>query len=780
MKKAKIHAIYGTAALLGMAPLPGWAQDAAPPPGEAAGQASVDASDIIVTARRRNERLQEVPLAVTAFGALQIERANIQSVSDLTGKVPSLVVTQSGFGQGTGTPNFAIRGLGTQEPSLLTDPAVTVYMNDVALPRPQGLNLGLYDLGGIEVAKGPQGTLFGRNVTGGAILIRPNQPVLRELAGEAAVTYSSFDTWQTNGMLNVPLGEEAALRIAVQSLNSNGYIRDIVSNRQVDTKDEISFRVGLKVEPSDTFSSLTFLNYARARDGGAGGKLVDINAASPFNAPATRAALNYTDSLETVLANARSRSIYDIASGLGTYTNIDSWSIDNTMTLALSDIFSLKNIAAYRKLKFVSLDDFDGTPYPILPIQTIIDQEQVSEEFQLVASLDWVDFIAGAYYFREHGTTISGISVTGGRDTGAVDPIDLTTYPGYTLTGGLATNKSYALFGQGTFKLGSLVEGLSVTAGLRQNWDDRAAVVQSRTATTCRFTVDQDNNPATPEVNPGLAGCNLPISASFNELTYNLSAEYKFAPGKLIYIAHRHGYRSGGLALRSSTQAQLGKPFLPEKVDDFEVGLKADWHIGGAFLRTNLAGFISDFSDIQRIQLSPNTIPLQNVTTNAAKAKIKGFEAEILFRPIQALELTGFWSLTDASYRQFTSLTGADLSGRPFALAPRNIYGFGGRINLPVGADLGSISAGGNFTHQDGYSDYDETDIFSQIAPYDLVSADVSWEKVAGTGLDLKVFVSNLLDKQYFSPLFHNVQLGISTRAPGKPRSVGVQARYRF
>ena len=240
-------------------------------------------------------------------------------------------------------------------------------------------------------------------------------------------------------------------------------------------------------------------------------------------------------------------------------------------------------------------------------------------------------------------------------------------FPNWSDTSVAAVNTSYAVYGQGTYKLDAILDGLALTAGLRMNWDERDARIQSRTQTACRFTKDTDGNPATPETPVPLASCFLPLSTSFNEPTYNLSLEYRWAPDRLVYLATRHGYRTGGFGTRGTTEKALAIPFRPEKVNDVEAGLKADWRLGEALLRTNVAAYYASYTDVQRQLTDPTLIPVQAVPTNAGKARIYGFELEALLKPTEWLELSGFWSYTNAEFTEFIGLNGADLWGSPSA-----------------------------------------------------------------------------------------------------------------
>ena len=267
----------------------------------------------------------------------------------------------------------------------------------------------------------------------------------------------------------------------------------------------------------------------------------------------------------------------------------------------------------------------------MLSIERIDTFTQWSEELQLIGSTEKLDWIVGAYWFNEEGSN-QGLSMTAQREPapGNTDAYGIEPLPrgfnSWSNTWVEGDNTSKALFAQGTWRF---TDRWSVTAGARYTMDEKTAVIRNQTGdltgpTTCRFTVDTDGNPATPEVRPAIADCKLPLSEDFSEPTWNVSLEYKPTDAMLYYLAHRHGYRSGGFGARAATEQGLERTFEPETVDDIELGAKVDWSIGGRqALRTNLALFYSDYQDIQRLLTDPNTVPVTTVTTNAGKAEIK-------------------------------------------------------------------------------------------------------------------------------------------------------------
>jgi iron complex outermembrane recepter protein len=739
--------------------------------------------EVIVTAQRREQNLQDVALSVSALGSVQLERTGVTEMTELVGRVPNLVASP-GLTGGRAMPVFAIRAQSQQETTMLADPSVTIYFNDVPAPRAQGSNMSFFDIASVEVVKGPQGTLFGRNTTGGAILVRPAKP---QEAFDASISqvFGNHGLMETDAMLNVPFGSWGALRIAGQHDESDGWLTDVITGKEVNSVDENAGRISFDLHPSERWNSLFMVGYSQARSGGTGGYITAL----PGGVSAGLRALQ-----TPLLAAQQQRGHFETVSGVPMRNDVEVFSADNTTTIELTDKVSIKNIVGYRDIDYDALEDTDGTSALILTVNRIDKQHQISEELQILGSNDWMNWIVGGFYFNEKGTNAAptaGIGAGAGTpDPGLIEPNErMSDYaPNYINTNSGAENTSTAVFAQATFNLDKMLEGFSVTLGARQNWDKREVDIRNvgwltpptvtPAAFSCRFTLDTDGNPATPEVRPPLENCSLPLEADFSEPTYNISLDYRVTPDALVYLAHRHGYRTGGFGARATTQAGLSRTFEPETVDDIELGAKVDWQFGDAFLRTNLAVFHADYKDIQRLLTDPTLVPITTVTTNAGKAEIDGGEFEFVFRPVDMLEISGFYSYTDAKFTEFIAPDGTDLSNAPFARAPEHIYGGTARIDLPLG-NLGNASLSATYFHMDEFVTTDTFDPTAFVEGYDLWNFNLEWTGIGGSGADVVFFVDNAFDEAYLLPYQHIAQVN-KVDTPGAPQTYGVRLRYRF
>jgi len=775
-----------TGALLG-APMGAMGQQTQVP-GKAAGDSTATHTesgileDVVVTARRREERLQDVPLAISALTPEQLEQKSIARLTDLSGVTPSLVV-EPGHSNGRTGPTIQIRGVTEISSDANKDSPVGFYFNDVAIQRVQGLNLSFFDIESVQVLKGPQGTLFGRNTTGGAVLVNPSKPT-KEFGGDTEVSVGNLGTQEVNAVINGPVKDIGAVRVAAHWRQTDGFVTDVVTGKKVDGNEEYGVRLGFDLNPSDTWHSLTFFNYAKVHGGGTGYRSVGYDPTAALGSAAVATARNYPAPISpTLQAEVSALPFYDIDSGLKSHENVRTWSVDNTTQFDLNEHLSIKNIVAYRDMEEDLLDDYDGLPVSISHINFLVSGDQVSEELQLQGNYGRVKFITGAYYFKERVPFESIIALSE-----LYTPIQntiLTNAPAYSITGTEVENQNSSIFGEADI---SLTDALTATIGARYSWDDRTIIAGSRTNAVCRFTIDDDNNPATPEVRPGPSaaqGCRFESNTTSSAPSYNLGLKYELFDKGIIYVAHRRGYKSGGLNARGDNTTELERSYRPEIVNDYELGLKMDFPLGTSSLTTNLAGYVSKFTDMQRSVNQRNRIPPIAYVANAAKATIQGFEAELALRTPIGFELSGHYSYTDAKFDKFNDLNGDDLTKvAVFPLVAKNLYGVTARQTLPTWNNGSTLSFGASLTHQSEVPTFDNFDPFLYLAPHDVVNADVLLENAFSKPLEIRLYAQNLLDEEYYrmgSNQYGGVSsLGMVSRTYGLPRTYGVSLKYMF
>ena len=713
-------------------------------------------NDIVVTARRREERLQDVPVAVTAIGEKLLDQRAIKTTEDLRYSVPSLQVAPSPFG--TVVPGYTIRGQRQLEQLITQDPSVGVYFADVVQQRPHGTNSALYDLSSVQVLKGPQGTLFGRNTTGGAVLFVPNAPS-SELGGSASIAVGNYNLRRGTVVLNVPITDNLFIRGSGQITRRDGYNLNLTTGQRVDDERTESARFSVRWQPMETITNDTIFTYFHERDNGNG---LIITAVRPNQPNDTAGTLTQLAAAREALLRQQGRSMHVIENNHPSSAYVDSYQIINTTKLDLSDTMSLKNIMGFRHVRSIVSLDFDGSPATLFHTRNDLNSDQFSNEIQLSGTSlsDRLNWIGGFYYFRESGDDIQN-SVLGSP----------------RINDGYGRNTSVSAYLQGGYKL---TDKLTLTAGGRYTFDTRFLIARSKIGDppTCRLT---DENGV--KLNP----CSKTVSTGFESPTWTVGLDYKPDSDTLVYLTHRRGYRSGGWNLRSLTPLNF-VPFKPEYVTDVEAGFKVD--LFDRRLRINAAAYHQWYRDIQRTISA--TVPGSNPPTvatnvvNAASAKIYGGEIEIVARPIDLLEFGANAAYMHEKYDKFEDSVG-DLSGNRFTLAPRFQGSAYARVNLPLAADQGEAGIQLGVYHQSSMEASDINTPFP-LKPYTLLDLTANWNRVMGSPVDVSFFIKNLTDKEYTTSAIAQygdragLRFGGGAQAEtiGAPRTIGVEMKVHF
>lgn len=749
---------------------------AASRPADSTAQASPEATagydDIVVTARRREERLQDVPVAITALEGQSLTAANVFQVQDIQQKVPGLTMMASAFG--SNVLQVAIRGQRQYDPYITKDPAVAVYFADVVQNRPQGLNSGLFDIESVQVLKGPQGTLFGRNTTGGAMIITPVAPS-KDFGGYVTAGYGNYNAWRVEGAINLPLADWAQIRVAGALQRRDGFTNDVTTGQKLDDEHKDNWRASLRLTPFEGFENRTVINGFQANENGIGYKLTAVlPGVGSGSSPAVLAELARTNALP----------FHSTTSDLVLHTKIKSFSLSNITEYDVTDGVTLRNIFGYRyvgshipfdldgsSLKF---QDATGRVIPYFPSREDMTVRQYSDEFQVLGTVldGHLDYIAGGYYFLERGADRQQSGGQGGVIVGGVYRGDRVTFADPV------RNQSYSGFVQLTYRL-PFLDGVSLTAGGRQNHDLRELTTRNIISDgTCRLV---DSSGAV--LNP----CMTSYSKSFDRFTYTLSADWKVTRGILVYLAHRRGYRTGGFNISAIRPTEF-TPFRPEDVTDYELGVKTDFRMGGGSGRFNLAAYTQDYRNIQRQQGAIINGVLVQTIVNAAAARIKGFEAELELRPVDFIDFGLNVSHIDAKYTSWMN-SGVDISASQFAATPEWTVSSNLGFTVPMG-EAGNLHVRGDIYHQSktNVSDMNYLPAQNRISPtsilpaYTLVNARIDLANIGGTGLSASVWAKNLFDVEYQAGGTDLATLGLGYTADflGAPRTYGVELRVAF
>lgn len=707
---------------------------------------------VVVTARRREEDLQSVPLSVTAFSPDDLVLSGIDDRTSLADNTPSLITITGGY-----PSEFAFFALRGQGPAFGSVPGVISYFAEV----PNTINVdgrvgSYYDLSNIQVLAGPQGTLFGKNATGGNILFEPQRPT-DEFEGYVSAQVGNFNDRRVEGAVNLPINEKALLRVAGEIGRRDGFTKDVgplFNGKDYDNLSYESARVSLLLQPTDRLELYTIGRYYNSENNG--GSTVPF----AFNPSAGALGALVTDFFPGIVGAVNDQAALGprrVAYDLDQFAETEYWQFINQATYDLTDDLKLKNIFSYSDFSNIYGYDYDATLFPVagqgvrgdVPTN---DVKTYTEELQLQGTLfnDTVDFAAGVYADRQ-------VTAQAGQ---------FLQFPFSILLGGTffaafdTTAESQAVFGQATVEMGRLsgIDGLSFTGGYRYTWEQ----VESSTVIIA------------PPASVG--------TGEFEYGSYNLTLDYDLTQDVHAYITHRTAYKAGGI----NGSVPEGLPFHtypPEKLSDIEIGLKSEFLIGGMQGRANIAAYTGDYTNIQRFTSEVINGAVLNVTRSAAEGKIEGVELTASILPFEGLTLDGSYSATNSSYTKVNDASaGAILDGSPFPFTPDWKYSIGAsyRTNLPA---VGSVIFNANYVEQSAFSTGQTNASFVREIPgYGLLNYSVDLIDVAGSGLDLSLFATNATDNQYATGTFdaYNAAFGIATYVYGEPRMYGLRARYDF
>ncbi|MGF7150160.1 iron complex outermembrane receptor protein [Sphingomonas zeicaulis] len=788
------HRLYLAMTCAAVITAPAYAQtDAAPQQEEA-----VPTGDIVVTARRREESIQDVPISVSALNGAQLEQAGVNDVQGLQFRTPSLSITSSQSQRNTVA--FSLRGQRTQETQLFTDPPVGTYFAEVVQPRPYGFGKTFYDLESVQVLKGVQGTLFGRNMTGGAVLVEPAHPRLGEFSAEIRGQYGNYDMWDAYAMVNVPIGDRVALRFSGKSRERDGWARDVDTGRRFDNQNFDTFRVSALVEPFDGLQSLTVYDWFKSEEAGTAAFLTDSRFPSVLsNYEGLRRAGLIDANIPAQIAEAQQlfrnkRFTFNIGAGQGgnldafgaPFENIKNWGITNKTTWELSDDLTLKNIFGYRKVRREQVQDYDGIPAFLITPYQYSRSRNISEELQLQGKVfdGKLDFILGAYYFEEKGidgstaNTLPELNIVGAGLNARTTPALLFA----TANPGSGYSRTAAAFVAGTFHA---TDELSFSGGLRYNYDKRKITVEpsmpnivNADGSVGRCSFDIDAATAGVQTVP-FSECSFTNSKSFKELTYDATIQYEPSPAVTTYASYRHGFRAGGFSTRATSYVTLA-PFLPEFVNEYEIGLKTNTRFGGGRLTTSTALFRQDGSDVQKQRATFVNGNVFTIVDNTARQRNTGGEFEATFSTV-GFSLTGFYSYTKVKILEGAAAptpVGPEIAQRGM---PKHQAGATATISPPIDESVGELNFSLNYTWRSEIF-LDDFERSARQGAYSLVNVRAELGKIGGSGFSAAVFANNLLDETYRIGVLGLVAegLGFSSSVYGEPRMYGVEVGYKF
>jgi len=783
-------------------------------------------SDIIVTARRREERLQDVPISISVLNQQEIDNRNIVGAKDLAISTPSLGVNTR---YGSENTSFALRGFSQES---FNAPSVAVYFADVVAPRGassiasgEGAGPGaFFDLQNVQVLKGPQGTLFGRNTTGGAILLVPNKPN-DEFGGYVEGSIGNYDLRRVQAVFNSPLGETARMRIGIDRMRREGFQHNIsgVGPKRMGDVDYVAVRASLVVDVTPNLENYAIVSFMHSDTDGSVSKVTDC--AKNFLVGGRLPAGYFA--CEQIKRQQAAGGYYTVSSAIPDPQS-KMWQVQaiNTTTWKASSNLTIKNIFSYARLKNdIRFDVFGqalllptaaelqaaiargdapaaatappaqfagrllGSTSPAAyPGKPSNHQYTMTEELQvqgvnLDGKLNWQ---AGGYLEISRPIT----KFTGFGTTGYVFCTDVATIScvsPYGTIGQLSRElasryfKDFGVYAQGSYDLTS---ALRLTGGIRYS-ENRSR--SEDTAMTWRLSETGTilANTCT-NVRATLPNCISRAQTLSKAPTWLIDLDYRPNNDMLFYAKYARGYRQG---ITNPRALDPYKSFGPEKVDSYEVGAKTSWQgpVPGHF---NFAAFYNDLNDAQ-VQVSwRQGASSSTAVVNGGKARIYGIEADASISPVEGLRLSGSATYLNARFKSVTPpappppYTAADvqtsvLTQIPLIFAPKWKATATAAYTLPLSEDMGKLTASGTYAYTTGY--YTLANIGGNVPGYGLLNLNLNWNSVGGSPVDVAFFASNVTKKKYAT--FRSIYLptlGFASEVLGEPRMYGVRLRYNF
>lgn len=702
-----------------------YAQDAGPDSEPSEQAAAIRRADtIIVTAQRRTQTLQDVPVTVTAFGAELIEDARIQQIDDIVNRTPGLSFDAFPASQ----PRLYIRGIGSSDRGAAGDPSSAVFIDDIYMGRPAAIAFDAFDVERIEVLKGPQGTLYGRNVVGGAINVITQRPELDAFDASVSATVGNYGRLDGAGYLNLPFAGDHAVRISASRRSHDGYVENPYLGQDVDDEETTSGRIQYYGEPTSDMRIHLTLDGTRDRSTGSANHVLELDASDP-------------------LSNFYSQNFDpDVTYGSDPgYMERDTYGVRAEIANDFN-FGTLTVLASYRDLDYSFGYDFDGgNPDPTSPGFNAVSiaggndetAELSSQEVRLSSLPDSsVDWVVGVYHYNQEVQRSDTLVL----DSFLIAPIPLTEV--YYAD---ATLDSYAVFGDATYPIS---DRLAVFGGLRYSMDDK----------TQRVSNSESDAPLR-----GDELFDVTASVDFDAWTFRAGMEFRPTDDDLFYGTISRGYKSGGLNDLPVDAEDAARPFGSETATQYEVGQKSAFFDGAMIWNNTL--YYMDYSDLQTGQ----TVDGRNIVTNAGKAHIQGYETQMSVNPVAGLNLTLAYAYTDAIFDEFVE-GGVDLSGNRISRSPEHEVSVGGSYVFPVSSKA-DLTFAAEYRYASEIFDDNNNRPPEYREPTSFLDARVILD-VPDNGLSVSLWGKNLTDER--TRTFQGGFLGANFGAFSPPRTYGL------
>lgn len=655
--------------------------------------------EVVVTARRRDESLQNVPIAVTAFSAENLELRGAGDISELAQSVPSVTLEASRATNSTLTA--FIRGVGQQDPLAGFEQGVALYIDDVYLARPQGALLDIYDVERIEVLRGPQGTLYGRNAVGGAIKYVTKR-LADEPAGRIKASLGTYGQQDLVATVSTPLSDTLRVGATIASLQRDGYGNNLTTGAGNYDKDVTAFRVSAEFAPSDDV--LVRFAYDNTQDDSA-----PVAGYRPF--AATFSGDQPLNDLRDTSAGAAGLAT---TAGINGRNTIEAEGYQLSAEWQLNESITLKSITAYREDYTESVIDFDSLASTDFDAPVIYDNDQTSQELQLQYNSDKLNVVVGAYYLD--ASAANDFDVVLGL-------LGVTAY-----TGGTVETDAWSLFADVSYQLS---DQLSLSVGGRYTEDERSADIYRATylgVGSPAFGVD---------VSPLVVTSDYQASRTYTDFSPRINLSYQLSEDINLYGGYSQGFKAGSFDPRganASTPA-VERGFDPESLDSWEIGLKSSWLDGRAI--TNIALFMSDYEDMQ----IPGSVGVDTdddgindnfvgTVTNAGKAEIQGIEVEATILVSEGFTVEFAGSLLDASITEWLVNDVNIANQRTVQNTPEKMAYLAMVYSTPAGS--GTLTSNLNYSFKSEVAQFETAVPVIDQNSFDTINLSVVWANASG------------------------------------------------
>ncbi|TNE62092.1 MAG: TonB-dependent receptor [Alphaproteobacteria bacterium] len=711
---------------------------------------SVGLEEIQVTARRRTESLQDVPIAVTAFSADKLALTGASDLTDIAQVAPSVTIEPSRATNSTLTA--FIRGVGQQDPLAGFEQGVALYVDDVYIARPQGALLDIYDIERIEVLRGPQGTLYGRNAVGGAI-----KYVTKRLSDEPEfslkLSYGTYNQIDAVAKGSVPLSDKVRVGATVASLNRDGFGKNLTTGEDQYNKQILAARASIELMPSESLFIRVAADYTDD----------DSNAVAGHRPYPGR--VSGDPVLDDVYDTTAGATLSTANSDIHGNNEVHSKGLYGSVEYEASESLTLKSITAYREDYTESVIDFDSLAVDDFDAPVIYDNSQFSQEFQALFNSGKWHGVAGFYYLDASASNDFDV---------VLGQLGVTAY-----TGGTVDTKAWSAFADITYDMN---DNLSLSVGGRYTNDKRSADIFRGTylgkgspflgndaaillATTSDFENDR----------------------TFKDFSPRFAVDYKLSDDAKVYASYSRGFKAGSFDPRGAnfSSPEVEDGFDAETLDSFELGLKSTWMEGRA--RTNIALFYSDYKDMQ----IPGSLPIDSdndgvndgfvgTVTNAGKARIKGIEFEGLFLLTEQLTLQTTFNVLDADIVEWILNDVNVADQRAVQNTPEFMSYVGLTYAIPMSS--GTLSLNGNWSHKGSVVQFETPVPEIDQKAYDLANASIVWT-AEDNKWSLGLHGKNLFDTRYKTAGYNFPTLGLEnniTTFYGPPLTVTATLTVNF